>query len=222
MQFWDLTQLLHVAMRKMSEIKPHCASLIPRFWPTPTITSLTVHYIRTWFWWPGTPLLILQIWTCGTRSQITTCSLHMFSIVRETQTSHFTFFILNSYGSFGTLSRRTPRRRSSPTHRLLASSESCSWCPCAVRCTCTSTCHPSGRRSCATTTSCTTMRPARWAPTTRCSMRSSWCSAWTREPRPTCAARARWFCRGSMPRAAPHPAPRSHAPEQGPPRNNVQ
>lgn len=70
----------------------------------------------------------LCTWLCwffshsGTRSQITTCSLHMFSIVRETQTSHFTFFILNSYGSFGTLSRRTPRRRSSPTHRLLASS----------------------------------------------------------------------------------------------------
>lgn len=57
----------------------------------------------------------------GTRSQITTCSLHMFSIARETQISHFTFFILNLYGSFGTLSRRTLRRRFSPTHHLLAS-----------------------------------------------------------------------------------------------------
>lgn len=56
----------------------------------------------------------------GTRSQITTCSLHMSSIVRETQISHFTFFILNLYGSFGTLSKRTLRRRFSPTHHLLA------------------------------------------------------------------------------------------------------
>lgn len=66
-------------------------------------------------------IVLIFFFLSGTRSQITTCSFHMFSTVRETQISHFTFFIQNLYGSFGTLSRRTPRRRFSPTRHLPAS-----------------------------------------------------------------------------------------------------
>jgi hypothetical protein len=65
--------------------------------------------------------IVYLFFLSGTRNQITTCSLHIFSIDRKTQLSHFTFFILNLYGSFGTLSRRTQRRRFSQTHHLLVS-----------------------------------------------------------------------------------------------------
>lgn len=57
----------------------------------------------------------------GTRSQITTSSLHISSIAGDTQLSHFIFFTPNSYGSFGILSRKTRGRRFSPTHHPLVS-----------------------------------------------------------------------------------------------------
>lgn len=99
---------------------------------------------------------------------------------------------------------------------------SSSWCPCAAKCTCTSTSRPSGRRSCATTMSCTMTRRARSAPTTHCSTRSCWCRGWTPAPRATCTARERWFCLGSGPCAAPRPTPLVPRLEEGLLRIDVQ
>lgn len=90
----------------------------PPLWVPPSLPPVLPCVLCTM--WPQ-DWIVLIFSLSGTRSQITTCSHHMFSIVRGTQISPSTFFTLNLYGSFGTSSRRTPRRRFSPTHHLLAS-----------------------------------------------------------------------------------------------------
>lgn len=105
---------------------------------------------------------------------------------------------------------------------LLPRQASSSWCPCAERCMCTSTSHRFGRRSSATTTSCTTTQPAPWGRTTHCSTRSSWCNAWTWAPKRICTTRARWYCQASGPCGAQSPAPTIHTLKMEPLGTDVQ